>query len=178
MKNSKLVLGCVAGLVLGIAGTGCGSKQSTPNPIPTVTATPVSGGNPTIVVVNGYRGYYKNNQFCDSANNYCGTGLAYGIVVPPIIVLNGYQGYYSNNVFCNLVNNYCGTGLSWGVAVPVIIIHNNYYGYYVNNVFCDYANNYCGTDISWGISNNGTYCDYNYCGGSSGSTGGYRAHRW
>ena len=80
MKNTKLILGVAAALVLSVAGTGCGSKTTTTT---TTGGTSGSSGNPKIVVVNGTEGYYVNNQFCDAANNYCGSGKAYGITAPP-----------------------------------------------------------------------------------------------
>jgi hypothetical protein len=39
----------------------------------------VKTNTPVIVYYGGYYGYYTNNVFCDWANNYCGTALAYGI---------------------------------------------------------------------------------------------------
>jgi hypothetical protein len=51
---------------VGVFASGCTVKART-------------GGNPTIVYYGGYYGYYTNSVFCDWANNYCGTGLAYGI---------------------------------------------------------------------------------------------------
>jgi hypothetical protein len=96
---------------------------------------------------------------------------------PVITVVGGYSGYYTGTRFCSWNNNYCGTGVNWGISPPVVIYNNGYYGYYNNNIFCNFSNNYCNSGISWGIINNGTYCDYTYCGGtisySSGSTGGY-----
>jgi hypothetical protein len=85
--------------------------------------------------------------------------------------VNGYRGYYSGATFCSWVNNYCGTGQAYGIILPTIIQINGYYGYYTGITFCDWTNNYCGTGLYWGISDNGSVCDYTYCGGSIGSGG-------
>jgi hypothetical protein len=90
MKNKALCL--MAGMVaLSAMASGCGGGSSSKG---TTTTTP------TIVVVNGYRGYYNGAVFCDWANNYCGTGLSYGIVLPTIVLLDGYYGYYDGTLFC------------------------------------------------------------------------------
>ncbi len=72
---------CVAALALsmGVFASGCTVKAKV-------------GGNPTIVYYGGYYGYYTNNIFCDWANNYCGTGLAYGIYDNGL----GYTGSYGS----------------------------------------------------------------------------------
>ena len=49
------------------------------------------GGSPTIIIHNGYFGYFYNNGWCDWTNNYCGTGLSYGI---------GDNGCYYNGNYC------------------------------------------------------------------------------
>lgn len=90
---------------------------------------------------------------------------------PTIVTSNGYKGYYLNNQFCDWANDYCNTGKSYGIAVPVVTLSGGYYGYYSGTVFCNFGNDYCGTGLSWGIIDNGTVCDYTYCGGTVGSAG-------
>jgi hypothetical protein len=109
----KKILATILGLMT-IALVGCGGGGGGGGG----TKTVVSGGSttPTIVIVNGYRGYYLNNQFCSVLNNYCGTGLSYGITKPVIIVVNNYYGYYDNTVFCDYSNDYCNSGLTWGIT--------------------------------------------------------------
>ena len=70
MKKFLKMSVCLSALAaLSILGSACGSKKTT-------TTTK----NPTIVVFEGNRGYYTGTTFCYWGNNYCNSGLAYGIM--------------------------------------------------------------------------------------------------
>jgi hypothetical protein len=55
-----------------------------------------SSSGVTILVYDGHYGYYSGSIWCWYGNNYCGTGLSYGI---------SNDGYYYNNIYYNDWNN-------------------------------------------------------------------------
>ncbi len=79
MKKTNLMVGLSA-LALSLFASACGGKV--------VVAT-----HPAILVYGGYYGYYNNAVFCDWVNNYCGTGLAWGITGDGLY----YDGIYYTN---------------------------------------------------------------------------------
>lgn len=89
MKNLMRKLGLSSVLLFGLLGVGCGGGGGGH-----------SGGHavPVIIIHGGLWGYYNGPLFCCFTNNYCGSGLAYGITG------NG----------CNYNGQLCSSGVSIG----------------------------------------------------------------
>jgi hypothetical protein len=72
------IMSCLGlGILLGFAMMGAGCAP---------------GSHPVIIIHNGYYGYYDGALWCDWTNDYCGTGVSYGI---------GDNGCYYNGYYCS-----------------------------------------------------------------------------
>lgn len=91
----KALLVSLAFMSIGTLGTGCSGSTS-------------ASVRPVIIMTDGVWGYYTGNLFCNYYNDYCGTGLSYGIT--------NYGCYYNGN-YCPISGPIDPIGISIGTGL-------------------------------------------------------------